>query len=406
MLAEGQRTATEIHRAFPIANPAVSRHLRMLRKSAWSASGGSTRTSGCASTPSSRSRAESSRRGSTRSAGCGSCSWIRSRTNRARRGRPVHRGRRPRDRDRPRGRARQRLGAGERVSLTWTQVGWPEGVSTDIDATFEPVGEGTLVRLEQTGFERLGPEAAQFIAGDQSGWNTVLGWFAERVEPGREGSWRRRTRVLFMVSRIQIRRRAACHQDGGQQAADLVLLRRQGRAVQRARRALAATRGELRPGPALRRTRRAVRRGQRQPARHAPALHPRGPRGHRHPPGRGQRGRNVPSRRQEADGTGPRVPGVRRPLWGTASAHRASPSAVARLAVKGASNAGRRPSAYGFGARLTPLMGAGAGRASASAAEAYPAEGLGAHVERRTGARATRRQRRRREQCGKRPSHL
>jgi DNA-binding transcriptional ArsR family regulator len=32
MLGEGRRTASEIHRAFPIANPAVSRHLRVLRE--------------------------------------------------------------------------------------------------------------------------------------------------------------------------------------------------------------------------------------------------------------------------------------------------------------------------------------------------------------------------------------
>ena len=42
--------------------------------------------------------------------------------------------------------------------LTWTQVGWPEGVATDVELSFEPAGEGTLVRLEQTGFERLGPD--------------------------------------------------------------------------------------------------------------------------------------------------------------------------------------------------------------------------------------------------------
>jgi DNA-binding transcriptional ArsR family regulator len=32
MLAGGPRTASEIHRAFPIAAPAVSRHLRVLRE--------------------------------------------------------------------------------------------------------------------------------------------------------------------------------------------------------------------------------------------------------------------------------------------------------------------------------------------------------------------------------------
>jgi DNA-binding transcriptional ArsR family regulator len=32
MLGDGPRTATAIHEAFPIANPAVSRHLRVLRE--------------------------------------------------------------------------------------------------------------------------------------------------------------------------------------------------------------------------------------------------------------------------------------------------------------------------------------------------------------------------------------
>jgi DNA-binding transcriptional ArsR family regulator len=34
MLSESPRTATEIHQAFPIAGPAVSRHLRVLREAA------------------------------------------------------------------------------------------------------------------------------------------------------------------------------------------------------------------------------------------------------------------------------------------------------------------------------------------------------------------------------------
>jgi uncharacterized protein YndB with AHSA1/START domain len=69
---------------------------------------------------------------------------------------------------------------GARLALTWTQVGWPEGVSTDIEVTFEPAEGGTLVRLEQTGFERV-PDAEQYLAGYETGWKTVLGWYAERV---------------------------------------------------------------------------------------------------------------------------------------------------------------------------------------------------------------------------------
>jgi uncharacterized protein YndB with AHSA1/START domain len=71
---------------------------------------------------------------------------------------------------------------GRRLGLTWTQVGWPSGVSTDIEITFEPMGSQTLVRLEQTGFERVGPEAEQFRAGYDAGWTEVLGWFAEQVK--------------------------------------------------------------------------------------------------------------------------------------------------------------------------------------------------------------------------------
>jgi uncharacterized protein YndB with AHSA1/START domain len=70
---------------------------------------------------------------------------------------------------------------GERLALTWTTLGWPEGVSTEIEVTFEPVEQGTLVRLEHGGFERL-PEADRYLARYDAGWKTVLGWFAERVE--------------------------------------------------------------------------------------------------------------------------------------------------------------------------------------------------------------------------------
>lgn len=69
---------------------------------------------------------------------------------------------------------------GRRLALSWTQVGWPEGVATEVEVTFEPVTDGTLVRLEQTGFERV-PEAARFIGGYAAGWKEVLGMFAERV---------------------------------------------------------------------------------------------------------------------------------------------------------------------------------------------------------------------------------
>ncbi len=70
---------------------------------------------------------------------------------------------------------------GRRLALTWTQVGWPEGASTDVEISFEPAGEGrTSIRLEHRGFERV-PGAVAFVAGYDAGWKEILGWFAEHA---------------------------------------------------------------------------------------------------------------------------------------------------------------------------------------------------------------------------------
>jgi uncharacterized protein YndB with AHSA1/START domain len=65
--------------------------------------------------------------------------------------------------------------------MTWTEVGWPQAVATDLEVTFEPVGDRTLVRVAQRGFERIGPEAARDREGHAMGWKELLGWFAEHV---------------------------------------------------------------------------------------------------------------------------------------------------------------------------------------------------------------------------------
>ena len=66
---------------------------------------------------------------------------------------------------------------GRRLALTWTQVGWPEGATTQLEITFEPAGDATRVRLEHTGFEQV-PGALDFLAGYDAGWREVLGWYA------------------------------------------------------------------------------------------------------------------------------------------------------------------------------------------------------------------------------------
>ena len=70
---------------------------------------------------------------------------------------------------------------GRRFAMTWTQIGWPDGVNTDLEVAFEPDGERTVVTLTQTGFERVGAAGEEERGGYSSGWREVLGWFADRV---------------------------------------------------------------------------------------------------------------------------------------------------------------------------------------------------------------------------------
>lgn len=73
-----------------------------------------------------------------------------------------------------------------RLALTWTQQGWPEGMQTEIVVLFEPVPEGTLVRLSHSGFDPLGAEAKAMRDGYQGGWIEILGWLADHASMPRE----------------------------------------------------------------------------------------------------------------------------------------------------------------------------------------------------------------------------
>ena len=74
---------------------------------------------------------------------------------------------------------------GRRLGLTWTQANWPEDVSTDIEVTFEPAGDGTRVRLAHSGWERV-PEGEARIGAYSGGWQEILGWFAEHRAADRQ----------------------------------------------------------------------------------------------------------------------------------------------------------------------------------------------------------------------------
>src|SRR5262249_23086671 len=69
---------------------------------------------------------------------------------------------------------------GRRLALTWTQNGWPDGASSDIEGTFAPSHAGTPVRVTHSGRER-GPEAAGSVGDYRAGGEALLGWFVEHA---------------------------------------------------------------------------------------------------------------------------------------------------------------------------------------------------------------------------------
>jgi uncharacterized protein YndB with AHSA1/START domain len=60
-----------------------------------------------------------------------------------------------------------------RVVLAWKPNDRPEP-PTEVEIRFEPDGEGTIVRLEQRGWEKLGDRAAQAREGYDGGWQLPL----------------------------------------------------------------------------------------------------------------------------------------------------------------------------------------------------------------------------------------
>ena len=65
----------------------------------------------------------------------------------------------------------------QRVRFSW-QPNHDRPAATEVEVTFVAHGEGTLVRLEHRGWERLGDEAAESRESYESGWVPVLDRYA------------------------------------------------------------------------------------------------------------------------------------------------------------------------------------------------------------------------------------
>ncbi|HUG48872.1 MAG TPA: SRPBCC family protein [Candidatus Limnocylindria bacterium] len=68
-----------------------------------------------------------------------------------------------------------------RLLMTWHPGRGPE-IAQELEVTFSPDGAGTRVRLAHTGWERLAEVAPDERRSYDSGWDYVLGLYAERAE--------------------------------------------------------------------------------------------------------------------------------------------------------------------------------------------------------------------------------
>jgi Activator of Hsp90 ATPase homolog 1-like protein len=77
---------------------------------------------------------------------------------------------------------------GARIALSWRQIGWPEGVSTDVEIRFRPAFDGTLVSVDHSGFERLGRRSERVTSEYHAAWVVALGWVAWRTRAGSQAA--------------------------------------------------------------------------------------------------------------------------------------------------------------------------------------------------------------------------
>jgi uncharacterized protein YndB with AHSA1/START domain len=72
---------------------------------------------------------------------------------------------------------------GRGVAYTWRQADWPPGEELEIEITFAPAGDRTLVTIAVRGWERLSG-GAEIGRGYGEGAKELLGWFADAAGAG------------------------------------------------------------------------------------------------------------------------------------------------------------------------------------------------------------------------------
>ena len=70
-----------------------------------------------------------------------------------------------------------------RLTMTW-HPGRGEETAQELDISFTAEGDGTRVDVVHSGWERIGPDFRERMAGYQEGWGTVLDIFADEAGKG------------------------------------------------------------------------------------------------------------------------------------------------------------------------------------------------------------------------------
>jgi uncharacterized protein YndB with AHSA1/START domain len=65
-----------------------------------------------------------------------------------------------------------------RLAFTWRQGNWRASELTEVTVTFDPVSDGTRVRLRHSGFDFVVSEIGCDL-GYRAGWRELLGWYRE-----------------------------------------------------------------------------------------------------------------------------------------------------------------------------------------------------------------------------------
>lgn len=64
----------------------------------------------------------------------------------------------------------------------WWHLFFDRSEATEVEVSFAPAGSGTKVRIEQTGWERLGDQAGPRRDNTHRAWSSIIGRFQEAVE--------------------------------------------------------------------------------------------------------------------------------------------------------------------------------------------------------------------------------